>query len=118
MNMKPIDLINRLLKESQVSDLVSEILTNLPEYSQSFDVLSWKYKENLFKLRDREDGKEYELTLTKAVTAFHKLQTEIRQGKFKGLSINAQTMTDPCSWDAYDVDALLQMAVLGEVVYG
>lgn len=97
---------------------VKELLENLPEYAVSFECLNFNYKKCEFKLFDKEDGKEYLLTLPLAVAGFDKLTEQIDAGKFPGLSLPAGYKSDASHWDSYAVDALLQMAVLGEVIYG
>jgi hypothetical protein len=97
---------------------VKELLDNLPEYAESFYVESWDYEKCEFKLIDQEDGKHYLLTLPVAIVGFDKLTEQIDAGKFPGFVLSAAYKSDGGEWGSDVVDALLQMAVLGEVIYG
>jgi len=100
--------------------LVREILHFLPECCDSFYVTSWKYDECLFKLvgKEEDEGAEYELNEEKAVKGLRHLVQQIADNKlfFSGLSI--ENIDDPCNWDLESTDALVQAALLGEVIYG
>lgn len=98
--------------------LAIELLQNLPEYAVSFVCTKWDYDHNKFILIDKEDNKTYTLTLPLAVAGLAKLLEAIAAGKFPGLGLNPATIADAGNWDAGGVDALLQMALLGEVIYG
>jgi len=97
---------------------VKELLENLPEYAVSFDCLRFDYKKCEFLLADQEDGTEYLLTLPKAVEGFDKLTKEIDEGRLHFYGLGPDYKVDGGQWDSGAVDALLQMAVLGEVIYG
>ena len=98
--------------------LLKEVLENLPEYAESFQCTKWDYKNCVFNLVDKEDGKKYTLTLDKAKAGLEKLVKEILGGNFPGLNYLMTDITDAGNWDAPALDALLQISVLGEVIYG
>jgi len=98
---------------------VKELLENLPEYAISFDCERWDYERCTFRLRDLEStGAAYTLTLDMAVKGFDKLCAEIESGKLHFEGLLADYKVDGGQWDSLAVDALLQMSVLGEVIYG
>ena len=47
---------------------------------------------------------------------FKLLAKAILDGKLPGLSVS--NVYDPCDYDAYAIDAMVQMAIFGEVIYG
>jgi len=98
--------------------LVKEVLMNLPEYAQSFDVLFRDYEGIRYKLRDIETGQHYEVTKAELVVGLRLMISQLATNKLPGLSVNLSNVIDPCQWDVGAVDALLQLACLGEVVYG
>jgi hypothetical protein len=100
------------------NQMVRDILENLPEYAISFDCLSFNYKLPAYNLRDQETGSIYTLTLPKAVEGFDKLCTLIDAGKLHFHGLGPDYKVDAGQWDSLVVDALLQMSVLGEVIYG
>lgn len=95
-----------------------EILDNLPEASQSFDCISWDYSRTEFKLVDRENGKEYTLDMPKTRKGFRYLTKKVLAGELPGLGLSIAFLSDASAWDSYSIDALLQSAVLGDVIYG
>lgn len=106
------------LKLSVPAGFIFEVLENLPEYSLSFEVIEFDYEGCRFDLEDYETGLPYTLTKPKVLEGFIKLFNEVIEGKFAGLAISDQNIFDPANWDAYCVDALIQMSVLGKVIYG
>ena len=98
--------------------LLNDLLQNLPECSESFYCRSYNYKEHVYILVDREDGKEYILTMDKAKIGLEKFLNQVADGKFPGFRCSVDDLLDAGNWDASIIDALLQMSVLGEVIYG
>lgn len=106
------------LKLSVPADFIFEVLENLPKYSLSFEVWSYDYEASKFDLVDIETGEPYTLNKAKVLGGFIKLFNEIVAGKLPGLDIAQSNIFDPCNLDSLSTDALLQMSVLGEVIYG
>jgi hypothetical protein len=100
------------------TELIKSILENLPEFSMSFTVTDWDYATCTFKLRDIEDGARYTLTLEKAIEGFKKICEMIFAGELPGLEITTECLLDAGAWDSIAVDALLQVSIFGEVIYG
>lgn len=100
--------------------LVREILENLPECCMSFYITYWKYDECRFGIEGKEEdeGQSWELNEEMAVKGLRIVVDKIANQKlfFPGLSL--ENINDPCNWDAESTDALVQAAVLGDVIYG
>jgi hypothetical protein len=109
--------MNITIKIDEVA-LLNDLLQNLPEYAESFYCTKFDYKKHIYKLEDREDGKQYTLTLDMAKAGLEKLYKEIAAGKLPGLGLDLTNFADGGYWDAPMIDALLQMSVFGEVIYG
>jgi hypothetical protein len=117
MNTEPIDYTLDL--STIVPDLVKGLLENLPEAGICLTCTGWDYKKMEFTIVDEEEGKTYELTLDMAERAFMKLLREMLAGEGAsktGLVVGE--MLDESNWDGPAIDSLVQMAVLGEVIYG
>ena len=114
MPTEPIDYTLDL--STIVPNLVKGLLENLPEHSISMQCTGWDYDKGEFSFLD-EDGTEYELTQRMAELGFMQLIKEMIAGEWPGLSASEGPL-DPCHWDAPAIDALVQMSVLGEVIYG
>lgn len=117
--------------------IIDDIMANFPEASQSLRVCNWNYKERKFSIRDVEEAddstesgcKEYMITEADLLNGF-KLMFE--PGKWPhGLTfppasaVYGGTLDNTSPWggwfnktDVVDYDAFLQLAVLGEVIYG
>lgn len=100
------------------TELVKSILENLPEYSLSFAVSTWDYESCVFKLIDQEEGKGYTLTLDKAIEGFKKICEMIFAGQLPGLDITTDCLLDAGAWDSIATDALIQVSLFGDVIYG
>lgn len=105
-------------KVEVTDEFLKSLLENLPEACISFHCSSWDYENCIFELEDIEDEQKYTLTLEKAREGFKIIANEIMQGKLPGLNIAPSDIIDEGAWDAYAIDAFVQCAVLGEVVYG
>lgn len=42
----------------------------------------------------------------------------MKDGKLPGLPTNLSNFRDPCDWDAYSTDHLVQAACFGKTIYG
>jgi len=104
--------------DDEARELVSEILQNLPEYSCSMVCSSFDYDAGIYKFIDEEDdGKKYTLDMDKAVAGFQKLVSGLNDKSiFIGLSIGE--VDDAANWDIVSTDALIQLSLFGEIIYG
>ena len=104
--------------------IIKDVTQNLPEYGLNLKCVGWKYDKCLFKFEDFEealengDPKAYTVTLPMLKKGFKKLVQMIGAGRLKGLNINLGNITDGGEWDAECVDALVQCAIFGDVIYG
>jgi hypothetical protein len=95
-------------------DIVREVLQNLPEYSMSLTCTKWKYKECSYTFHDDEDGTTHKLELADALRGLDLL-----------LASNLDCVPDTtdveewcCHADADTIDALIQLSLFDELVYG
>lgn len=99
--------------------LINDIVQNFPEYAQyCFQITDWKYSTCTFKFTDTETGKKYTATLPKFRKGLQMMLSEFEKEKLPGLSVNLGNFRDAGTWDAYDLDALLQFTLLGKCIYG
>lgn len=103
-----------------MEDRVKELMENCPEYSMSLQCTDWDYENCVFEFYDEEDDKAtYVLDLDKLVDGYKVFVNLIRQKKlFVGIDIKDINNFDAGNWDVEAVDALIQCAIFGEVIYG
>lgn len=99
----------------------AEIWANMPEASQgsSLQCVGWNYGAWKFSFRDTEGDEPEKTHVTdkgKCLAAVAVFMVMKAQGQFKGIPIT--DMKDAGEYDAIAVDAVAQLAVLGEVIYG
>ena len=99
---------------------VRELYENMPEHSMCLRCVGWKYDDFKFTFIDNEEepAKKHVVTLPMALRGFDLLVKAVEEGKLKGLGLSAAYKSDAGEWDACAVDALNQMAIFGEVIYG
>lgn len=96
-----------------------ELFQNLPEYAKdTFRCTGWDYDGFEFDLIDVEEDKGYVLDREKAEKGFELFASMVFDGKLPGLNVSGMNMFDTANWDSYDMDALLQCCLLGDVIYG
>ena len=103
----------------EAETFVKSAFENFPEASQgsSLQCVGWKYADFVFKFVDSETGKRYTVTLPMAVKAFKKVLKEVGDKKLF-IGVDMANILDDGQWDSVGFDALAQMAVFGEVIYG
>lgn len=118
-----IEIAVSMQNAEDVKNLKS-ILENLPEYSVSMPCTRFNYKamEFTFEEDTEERGpgrvKTHTMNLAKAMKGWEMLLAAVCSGKLPGLHMSPGMFGDPGEYDADMVDALIQFAVLGEVIYG
>ena len=109
------------IPDDKLEELIKEVMQNMPDACLSMACMKWKYDECSYAFEDYEDGKKYDVDLPKLKTAMEKMMKDTFEAKKnQGLDISSSVadFMDPCNWDAGCVDALVQYAIFGEVVYG
>jgi len=108
------------ISESLIETILRGIMENFPEASGVLTCIRWKYDEWQFKFVD-EDEKTYDLDKQKLRDAFPLMFTD----KWPKGCTKPPFSNDPevwnqwlCQADATDFDAFVQLACLGEVIYG
>jgi len=133
--VRPTDKMGRVELSYNATEIACEVTQNLPECSISMRCISFKYgleyvdgkftdkiaPENMkFVFVDEEgDSKRYTMTIKEAEKGVIMLIDKILNGKlfFTGCKSFADLM-DMGNWDSEVVDAMVQCAVLGDVIYG
>jgi len=115
-----IDIDEELLK-----DALRSVMENYPEYSTpSLQCIHWKYKDCVYKFHEINDDGDVEtthtVTLEKLLAGFEKMMEN--RPRCVPPPPAKQTKEDweewNCQMDADGVDAVLQFALFGELVYG
>ena len=115
-------VVNLEFPNTLVEKVVRAIMDNYPEASATLHCRRWDYDRCQYQFLDCETEKVYDLNLTALGNAFPLLYT----AKWpKGCTQSVPTSTDwqdwdewLCNCDATDFDAFVQLAALGEVIYG
>lgn len=128
MNTPADRIVTIQINRETALKIIDDIMANFPEASQSLRVVGWKYTERKFNVEDPENGIRYEITEADLLKGF-KLMFEPGMwpaGLDAPPACASYDKDDPrCPWDrwlcnadAVYHDAFLQLAVLGEVIYG
>ena len=109
------------IPDSIVESTVKSIMENFPEASQAFECRRWRYETWEYIFYDYETKTEYKPTKTALIAAFDYLFTKKwPKGCVQPPNSGAEASWDNwlCRCDATDFDAFIQLACLGEVIYG
>jgi len=112
--------------EANLTSLAKEVYKNYPEYSTGccMRCTGWQYgdkpdKPFLFTFVDDEEGDTYEVNLKKAEAGVAILLQSWIDKKYHFYGIKElNDLIDPCNWDQEVLDAALQCAVFGKIIYG
>jgi hypothetical protein len=106
------------MTKTEFEELAFEICQNMPLPSgYAFHCPGWDYEKMIFDLVDNETGKKYTLNRPKILGALAAYVVMKIQGELPGIIIDGP-FSDPCSYDSESLDAIIQLAVFGEVIYG
>lgn len=109
------------IPDEKIKALAKDIMDCYPEYSSpTLQCVSWKYKDGKFKFVDVEEDKEYTVTIDDVSKAIPIFIIGVMEGKWKfcGLSPDNILELDAGNWDADIVDAVVQIAIFKDVIYG
>lgn len=113
--------IELTIPDELIEKIVRGIMDNFPEAGQTMVCTGWKYDTLDFNFEDTEEGKKYKVDKVQLLRAFPLLFSDKWP---KGLtqpphSDQWEAWED---WlgqaDAFDFDAFIQLALLGDVIYG
>ena len=107
----------RRLTTKQEDNLLKEAYENFPEASMCLRCLTFNYKRFIFEFQE-DDGEVHIVTLPKARKGLRLFIEAVDSGKLPGLALPADYLTSTGLWDAWAFDALNQMAIYGEVIFG
>ena len=117
------------VKDESIRELVRDVMQNQPEYSagMALQCRKWDYDDCHYIFDDVEAGVgvedsrliSYELDEAALVKGMELMLKGIATDElhFYGMDGLAAAL-NPCAWDADSVDALVQMACMGKVIYG
>jgi len=112
------DTIYELRIPFNLTKLTKELYKNFPEYGcYCFQCTSFDYEKFEFKFVDVEENKGYAINIRTAEEGVKKLLEAVSQEKLF-FDVSAQDLLDAGCWDAYILDAALQMSIFDKVVYG
>ena len=107
--------------DSLIETVVRGMMDNYPEASATLACRELDYEQCHFRFLYHETGKTYDLNLPALTSAFPLLFTD----KWPKGCTQPPASTAPDAWDnwlcqadAIDFDAFVQLACLGEVIYG
>jgi hypothetical protein len=110
--------MKNVLTPKEEEALLREVYDNFPEASACLRCASWDYDNFRFRFHDPDEDKFHTVTLTDAKRGLRLFITAISRGELKGLGLPAHYLTDTGCWNAWAFDAVNQMAIFGEVIYG
>lgn len=99
-------------------ELIKELMQNYPEAGggNCLKCVNWDYLKSFYHFVDEETDKRYTLSLWELRKGFDILIGLALSGEYKNFASAA--IYDGGIWDATDVDALVQCAIFGKVIYG
>jgi hypothetical protein len=109
------------IPDEKLRELANSIMQNYPEYSSpSIQCTSWKYKDGKYKFIDIEEDKTYDVTIDDVVKALPKFIDGVLKNKWKffGMDGTRVLQLDGGDYDADMVDAIVQLVIFGDVLYG
>ena len=115
------DVIHMVSVPMNVTQIACEVFQNLPEASMNLQCTSWKYDDFEFKFVDYEDEEagEHVVTLKEAEKGVAMVIDKIMAKKlFVGGIDSIDKLCELGNWDAEVVDACVQCAIFGDVIYG
>lgn len=110
----------------ELLELAKGIMQNYPEYSFCLQCIGWKYEKGVYLFEDEEEdeeGKPKRYTVTVEEIAARGLPLFIKghlEGKyhFCGFEGGLPALRDGCSYDCPSVDAVVQLTIFGDIIYG
>ena len=107
-----------MITREEKETLVREVMQNYPEadYGMVLKCTDHECSRCRFSFTDSEEGKSYTLNLDKLVHGLNILIELALQGDYRNHAFPNGVM-DAGNWDNIDVDALVQCAIFGVVVY-
>lgn len=110
------------IPDEKIEMFAKDIMENYPEASEGncLKCVQHLYNIGRFTFIDNDTGKEYVVLrgdIAKAVPKFIEGVLKNRW-KFDGITANNIFELDAGDYDGYSIDAIVQLAVFGDVIYG
>jgi hypothetical protein len=114
--------LNINITDEQVKELAKDIMLSMPEYSESLRCIKWDYKSGIFEFLDYlEDGSKeinkHIVTTNQIIKAIPKLWQGIIDKKWY-FDLELDDFLDAGAYDAPVTDAIIQLAVFDDIIYG
>jgi hypothetical protein len=110
------------IPDDKLKKLANEIMENYPEYSAGncLQCVSYKYKTGKFTFIDVAEDKEYHITTDDIAKTLPKFIEGIVKGewKFYGFDGTIVLRLDARDYDSDATDAVVQLAIFGDIIYG
>jgi hypothetical protein len=110
------------LPEDKLRTLAKEIMECYPEFSSGncLQCVAYNYKAGKFTFVDTETDKEYAVKTDDIFNVLPKFIDGIIKSKWKFYGLTSENILafDAGNYDAYAADALVQLATLGDIIYG
>jgi len=122
--------INFEIPDEQIRDLAHDIMCNMPEYALNLRCVEWDYTNGKYVFEELgedecefdEDGKPKRYTVTVDDIAKKGLKIFIErelQGIYRFCGFNGlDELLDGGCYDADTVDAIVQLTIFGDMIYG
>lgn len=103
-----------------MKQLAKDIMQNYPEYSFELICTGWDYETGEYLFEDPEDGKAYAVSENQVAEALPKLRQKLVNEKLflAGLHSGDESFMDAGNWDSIATDAVVQIVIFGDVIYG
>ena len=106
--------------QREIQEFAIEVFANFPDFAcyGHITCTKWNYNDNEFTFCELVD--EYDMTSKEHEVGIHDMVRGailfIQFSLDKGRSL--EDVMDPCNFDAEDADILLQLLLLGDIIYG
>ena len=108
-----------MISKKEKIALIKAVMEGYPEASAGncMGCDYWNYKKCEYFFIDEETGKGYNVGIKELLQGFDILHELAIRGKYHNGTFPNGMLCDIC-WDGLDVDALVQCAIFGDVIYG
>ena len=108
----------RIMDTDEEETLIRGLMENYPEASTGncMRCIRYDYERMIFSFHDDDTGKRYPINIDHLRIGFRILVGLALTGKYKNFT--AAALYDGGNWDRTDMDAMVQCAIFGKVIYG
>jgi len=101
-------------------ELIKSVMENYPEasFGSPLKCKEYNYVEVRFKFVDEETGENYNIDINMLRKGLKILLKIVKEGGYFNCGYPPALLSKEYDWDGQDVDALVQCAIFGEIMYG